>query len=189
MEKVKEGNNRDKQGKGRKGKGKERKWKGHGSQWLDGCDVGNAPSSERELPLSISFPSNKTASIHPSFLFHPHIYHLNNFIHPPPPPQQHFPIISHQPHTSPPSTCLSAVCLSPHQPPRAPIALGEEKRREKRREEKTQKQQLTPSSIRPPTSEAIGHRPRHPLQPCRIPRRPGPRLWRHIPPRYASKQQ
>lgn len=144
---------------------------------------------QRELPLSISFPSNKTASIHLSFLFHPHIHHLNNFIHPPPPPQQHFPIISHQPHTSPPSTCLSAVCLSPPHQPLRPHRIGrrEEKREEKRR--KDTKTTTNPSSIRPPTSEAIGHRPRHPLQPCRIPRRLGPRLWRHIPPRYASKQQ
>lgn len=182
MEKETTGTSKGREGKGREGKGKERNWQGHGSQWLDGCDVGNAPSSERASTFHL-FPIQQNC-FHPPFIPLSSSHSPPQQLHPPPPPPpQHFPIISHQPHTSPPSTCLSAVCLSPHQPPRAPIALGEEKRR------KDTKTTTNPSSIRPPTSEAIGHRPRHPLQPCRIPRRPGPRLWRHIPPRYASKQQ
>lgn len=188
-----EGNKRDKQGKGREGKerkGKRRKGKegkGHGSQWLDGCDVGNAPSSERASTFHL-FPIQQNC-FHPPFI-PPSPSHLppQQLHPPPPPPPQHFPIISHQPHTSPPNMSLSCMSLSPPTSPR-PHRIGrrEEKREEKRR--KDTKTTTNPSSIRPPTSEAIGHRPRHPLQPCRIPRRPGPRLWRHIPPRYASKQQ
>lgn len=115
---------------------------------------------QRELPLSISFPSNKTASIHPSFLFHPHIHHLNNFIH------HH-----HLHHNTFPSSPInrthhrhqhvSQLYVSlPTNLPAPPIALGEEKRREKRREEKTQKQQLIhlPSDLPPvkPSAIALG---------------------------------
>lgn len=35
--------------------------------------------------------------------------------------------------------------------------------------------------IRPPPRQALGHRPRHHLQPRRLPRRPRPRLRRHLP--------
>lgn len=191
MEKVQEGNNRDKQGKGRKGKGregKERKWKGHGSQWLDGCDVGNAPSSERASTFHL-FPIQQNC-FHPPFIPLSSSHSPPQQLHPPPPPPpQHFPttLSHHLPstaHITAINMSLSCMSPSPHQPPR-PHRIG--RREEKRR--KYTKTTTNPSSIRPPTSEAIGHRPRHPLQPCRIPRRPGPRLWRHIPPRYASKQQ
>lgn len=158
------GKGQAREGKGREGKEREEKernwkWKGHGSQWLDGCDVGNAPSSERASTFHL-FPIQQNC-FHPPFIPLSSSHSPPQQLHPPPPPPpQHFPIISHQPHTSPPSTCLSAVCLSPHQPPRAPIALGEEKRREKRREEKTQKQQLIhlPSDLPPvkPSAIALG---------------------------------
>lgn len=111
---------------------------------------------QRELPLSISFPSNKTASIHPSFLFHPHIHHLNNFIH------HH--LLHHNTFPSSPinrthhrhqHVSQLYVYLPPTNLP-GPIALGEEKRRE----ENTQKQQLIhlPSDLPPvkPSAIALG---------------------------------
>lgn len=97
------------------------KWKGHGSQWLDGCDVGNAPSSERASTFHL-FPIQQNC-FHPPFIPLSSSHSPPQQLHPPPPPplQQHSPNFPHQPHTSPPSTCLSAVCLSPpHQPLRPP---------------------------------------------------------------------
>ena len=42
---------------------------------------------------------------------------------------------------------------------------------------------------RPPTSQAIGYRPRHRLQPRRLSGRPCPSLWRDLPPRSGREHQ
>lgn len=204
MEKETRGTSKGREGKGREGKGRERKekerkwkwkwkWKGHGSQWLDSCDVGNAPSSERASTFHL-FPIQQNC-FHPPFIPLSPSHLPPQQLHPPTTTTTTTTLSHHLPstaHITAINMSLSCMSLSPPTSPR-PHRIGrrEEKRREKREEKRRKDTKTTtnPSSIRPPTSEAIGHRPRHPLQPCRIPRRPGPRLWRHIPPRYASKQQ
>lgn len=156
MEKETRGTSKGREGKEREEKERKWKWKGHGSQWLDGCDVGNAPSSERASTFHL-FPIQQNCfhppSIPPELNF---IHHLNNFIH------------HHHNNTLPTSPInrthhrhqhVSQLYVSlPTNLPAPPSHW--EKRREERREEKTQKQQLIhlPSDLPPvkPSAIALG---------------------------------